>query len=90
MSIAGSGRVGSTERKTQNRVVALFRDRLDYDYGGSREDRDNGNVLEGMLRGNLLERGYDDSANQASSMVRRVFPTRTHTTTGASPLTRDG
>ena len=33
--------VGQKERKTQNRVVELFRERLGYEYGGNLEDQDN-------------------------------------------------
>ena len=34
-----TGTVGQIEKKTQNRVIALFRDRLCYDYLGDRSDR---------------------------------------------------
>ena len=52
--------VGQKERETQNRVVALFRDRLGYEYGGNLEDQDNTNVDEALLRQNLIARGYDE------------------------------
>ena len=52
--------VGQIERATQNRVVALFCNRLGYEYGGNREDQDNSNVDETVLRENLLARGYDN------------------------------
>lgn len=46
-----SPQVGQLERKTQNRIVSLFRDRLGYDYLGNWEDRsDNSNVEEKLLR----------------------------------------
>ncbi|KRE99778.1 restriction endonuclease subunit R [Nocardioides sp. Soil777] len=51
--------VGQRERKTQNRVVELFRNRLGYEYGGNLEDQDNSNVDEALLRQNLLARGID-------------------------------
>lgn len=51
--------VGQTERRTQNRVVALFRDGLGYEYGGNREDFDNRNIDEALLIRNLAARGYD-------------------------------
>ena len=41
--------VGQIERESQNRVVALFRDRLGYEFGGNREDRVNSNVEEDLL-----------------------------------------
>lgn len=51
--------VGQIERKTQDRVVRLFQDRLGYEYGGNLEDRDNRNIDESLLSENLLARGYD-------------------------------
>lgn len=62
--------VGQRERETQNRVVKLFRDRLKYEYGGNREDRDNKNVDQAQLRQNLLARGVDeDLVNRASQQL---------------------
>src|SRR3989344_4734756 len=57
-----SPKVGQIERKTQNRIVALFRDQLHYDYLGNWEDREgNSNIEEELLRNNLKVRGYSDS-----------------------------
>ena len=54
--------VGQVERKAQERVVKLFRERLDYDYLGNWEYRDgNSNVEVGLLTANLRKRGYDDN-----------------------------
>lgn len=54
--------VGQTERKAQNRVVALFRDKLGYDYLGNWASRDgNANIDVGLLTQNLTARGYDDN-----------------------------
>jgi len=36
--------VGQIEKKTQARIVALFRDWLGYGYLGNRMDRDNRNI----------------------------------------------
>lgn len=53
--------VGQLERKTQDRVVRMFQERLGYEYLGSWEDRaGNSNLEEGLLRQNLVARGYDD------------------------------
>jgi type I restriction enzyme R subunit len=52
--------VGQIERKTQARVVGHFRKALSYRYGGNREDRDNANVEQDLLRKSLAARGYDD------------------------------
>ncbi|MGV8857680.1 type I restriction endonuclease subunit R [Rhodoglobus sp.] len=52
--------VGQIERETQDRVVVLFRERLNYEYAGSWEYRDNTSHVEvDLLTQNLLARGYD-------------------------------
>ncbi|MEU1964152.1 type I restriction endonuclease subunit R [Micromonospora sediminicola] len=49
------------ERKTQDRVVRFFQERLGYEYAGNWEDRAvNANIEVTYLRDNLLARGYDD------------------------------
>ncbi|WP_392452708.1 type I restriction endonuclease subunit R [Corynebacterium dentalis] len=54
--------VGQIERKAQNRVVALFRDQLGYEYLGNWEHREhNANVETELLAQNLHDRGYDDN-----------------------------
>ena len=54
--------VGQPERATQNRVVALFRDRLNYDYLGNWEDRQgNSNIKEAEVTKYLSSRGYNDT-----------------------------
>jgi len=54
-------KVGQIERKTQDRIVALFRDRLGYDYLGSWEEREeNSNVEEKYLFPFLKNAGYSD------------------------------
>jgi len=51
--------VGQLERKTQDRVVALFHDRLKYDYLGNWEEREgNSNIEEQYLRAFLTRSGY--------------------------------
>ena len=58
-------KVGQIERKTQNRIVSLFRDRLGYDYLGNWEDRsDNSNVEEGYLRLFLARAGHSEAIIQ--------------------------
>jgi type I restriction enzyme R subunit len=53
--------VGQIERKTQRRIVKLFRDTLRYDYLGDWTDReDNRNIEEGYLRSWLEKRKYSD------------------------------
>jgi type I restriction enzyme R subunit len=53
--------IGQRERKTQNRIVALFRDRLHYNYLGNWEERiGNRNIEPDLLRAYLKERAYDD------------------------------
>ncbi len=54
--------VGQIERKSQDRVVKLFRDRLGYDYLGNWEYREgNANVEVDGLTTNLRKRGYNDN-----------------------------
>jgi type I restriction enzyme R subunit len=54
-------RIGQVERVTQNRVVQLFQNRLDYDYLGNWEERpDNSNIEEELVRKYLTEKGYSD------------------------------
>ncbi|TQF73347.1 type I restriction endonuclease subunit R [Rhodococcus spelaei] len=54
--------VGQIERKAQNRVVALFRDQLGYEYLGNWEYREhNANIETDLLTQNLTARGYDDN-----------------------------
>ena len=51
--------VGQIERATQNRIVALFRNQLNYEYLGNWEDRpDNSNIEESEVRKYLNSRGY--------------------------------
>ena len=57
--------VGQTERVTQNRVIALFRDELGYRYLGDWSDRTgfdgkgNSNIEEGLLTDFLSNNGYN-------------------------------
>jgi type I restriction enzyme, R subunit len=51
--------IGQTERATQNRVIALFRDELGYDYLGNWQDRpNNSNIEDHHLTTYLTDRGY--------------------------------
>jgi type I restriction enzyme R subunit len=59
MDAETTAKVGQVERKTQNRIVALFRDRLGYEYLGNWEEREgNSNVEEKYLRAFLTRSGY--------------------------------
>lgn len=52
--------IGQLERKTQDRVVNFFQERLGYEYDGNWEDRAGNAAIEvTYLRNNLLARGYD-------------------------------
>ncbi|MGY1632220.1 type I restriction endonuclease subunit R [Geodermatophilus sp. SYSU D01186] len=54
--------VGQIERKAQDRVVALLRDQLGYEYRGNWEYREqNAKIEVGQLTQNLKARGYDDN-----------------------------
>lgn len=66
--------VGQIERKTQNRVVALFRDQLDYEYLGNWAYREhNASVETELLTQNLRARGYDNNLiNRALDQLGRA------------------
>jgi type I restriction enzyme R subunit len=54
-------KVGQLERSTQNRVIKLFQQHLDYQYYGDWQDRaDNSNIEEGYLRSWLSKQGVDE------------------------------
>ena len=54
--------VGQIERATQNRVVSLFRNKLEYDYLGNWEDRlGNSNIEESEIKKYLKSRKYSDT-----------------------------
>ena len=56
--------VDQIERITQNRVVKLLRDQLQYRYLGNWEKRYNRNIEEGMLRDFLKRKGYQQRSYQ--------------------------
>ena len=66
--------VGQIEKKTQARIVALFRDQLGYDYLGNWIDREgNRNIEEAWLRPFLKSRGHDDALiNRALFEIQKV------------------
>lgn len=54
--------IGEKEKKTQERVIALFRDRLGYRYLGNWIDREgNSNIEPDLLRSWLKKQGYEDA-----------------------------
>jgi len=54
--------VGQIERKTQNRIVKLFRDELKYTYLGNWEDRpNNSNIEKELLTSYLAKKGYSQT-----------------------------
>lgn len=51
--------IGKSERETQNRIIALFHEELDYRYLGDWTDRDgNSNIEEDLLTAYLKKAGY--------------------------------
>ncbi len=66
--------VGQIEKKTQARVIKLFRDQLGYEYLGNWIDREgNRNIEEAYLRPFLKARGYDDAlVNRALFEVQKA------------------
>ncbi|MBU1230240.1 MAG: HsdR family type I site-specific deoxyribonuclease [Proteobacteria bacterium] len=68
------GTVGQIEQKTQQRVIALFRDRLEYDFLGNWKDRpDNRNIEEHLLRPWLTRQGVD------AGLINRALTALTRT-----------
>ena len=54
--------IGQAERATQNRVVALFRDEMDYRYLGDWTDRDgNSNIEDELLSAWLTKNGHSSA-----------------------------
>ncbi len=64
--------VGQIERHTQDRIVKLFKNTLQYENLGNWEDREgNSNIEESYLRPYLLQRGYSDTLiNKALDRLR--------------------
>src|SRR5262249_53936683 len=52
--------IGKPEHVTQDRVIALFRDKLGYRYLGDWSDRTNSNIEDGLLAAYLKRRGYSE------------------------------
>lgn len=70
--------VGQIEKKTQARLVALLRDRLNYEYLGNWIDRaDNRNIESSYLRPWLLKRGVPE--NLANRAIHELEKTAGHT-----------
>lgn len=65
--------VGQAEKKTQERIVSLFKDRMGYFYLGSWEDRENSNIEEEYLIKFLRRQGYEEGIiKRASFELQRV------------------
>lgn len=58
--------VGERERITQNRIVGLFRDKLEYTYLGDRTEYENSNIEEDKLKAFLKKKGY------STELIRRA------------------
>ena len=65
------GAIGQSERVTQNRVIALLRDQLGYEFLGNWHGRvDTRSVVEPVLRGHLLKAGYPET--QVAHAISRL------------------
>lgn len=66
--------VGQIELKTQDRVIELFQEQLEYEYSGSWEYREeNSHVEVELLTQNLLARGYDAAlADKAIAELKKA------------------
>ena len=72
--------VGKNERKTQDRVVKFFCDKLHYTYLGDLHDSENSNIMQERLYAYLTDRGgYSDKlAKRAVDMLVRVSANLQH------------
>ena len=68
--------IGDSERKTQNRVVKFFRDKLHYTYLGNLHDSENRNIMQERLHDWLLKQGYSEKL--ASNAVDALVKTSTN------------
>jgi type I restriction enzyme R subunit len=63
--------IGKPERATQNRVIQLFRNELNYDYLGDWYERENNcNIEETLLSDYLTRSGYN--AAQISGAIKKL------------------
>ena len=64
--------IGDSERKTQNRVVKFFRDKLHYTYLGNLHDSENSNIMQERLHAWLVKQGYPEklAANAIDALVK--------------------
>lgn len=64
--------VGDSERKTQNRVVKFFRDKLLYTYLGNLHDSENSNIMQERLHAWLVKQGYSEklAANAVDVLLK--------------------
>jgi type I restriction enzyme R subunit len=54
-------KIGQSERKTQNRIVKLFQEKLGYKYLGDWQyNRENSNIEAGILTEYLERQGYSE------------------------------
>lgn len=53
--------IGDSERKTQNRVIDFFRNKLKYTYIGNLHDKENSNIMQERLCAYLKRKGYSDA-----------------------------
>jgi type I restriction enzyme, R subunit len=62
--------IGEPERKTQDRVIALFEKRLGWRYLGDWSERANSNIEDALLAANLKARGFNEA--QVAAAVERL------------------
>ena len=72
--------IGEIERKTQNRVIQLFKETLEYDFLGDWHDReDNANIEEKYLRMYITRQGYNLALiNKALFEISRIVGDQTN------------
>lgn len=80
--------IGDSERKTQNRVVKFFRDKLHYTYLGNLHDSENRNIMQERLHTWLLKQGYSEKL--ASNAVNTLVKDRYQSAAGSVPRQQRG
>lgn len=69
--------IGDSERKTQNRVVKFFQNKLHYTYLGNLHDSENSNIMQGYLHSYLTSKcGYSEKL--ATNAIDKLVKTATN------------
>ena len=80
--------IGETERKTQNRLIGLFKDNLRYTFLGNWEERENNrNIEEQLLHKFLKNKGY--TTQEITLAIRKLKETANNLNSGLYNANKD-